>query len=136
MFCRIVRGEATAAVVYRDDAVVAFLDILPAAPGHTLVVPRVHVEEVYELDEETAAGVMRGVVRVARAIRRALAPPGLSVLQRNGRVAGQAVPHLHVHLIPRRPGDGVGLVLHQQRAPQAELEEVAARLRQALEPLA
>lgn len=129
VFCRIVRGEAPAHVVYQDEAAVAFLDVLPAAPGHTLVVPRAHVEDLYALDNIQAAALMRATVRVAQGIRAALAPAGLSVLQRNGAAAGQTVPHLHVHLVPRRPGDGLGLAMRQSRAAQGELAATAERLR-------
>ncbi len=132
IFCRIVRGESPAALVYEDEATLAFLDILPAAPGHVLVIPRAHVAEIYDLDDATGAAVTRATVRVAQALRRTLNPPGLSVLQRNGRAAGQAVFHLHVHLIPRQPGDSVGLTLQQQRASPADLNVMAGRIRQAL----
>lgn len=101
-FCRIVRGELPAYVVYETDRVMAFLDRHPVSRGHTLVVPKEHVETIYD-----AAGmsyVWEAIVAVANAMRDALDPAGMNVDQNNGAVAGQEVFHLHSHLIPRYTG--------------------------------
>lgn len=101
IFCEIVAGHAPAERVYEDAATLAFMDIHPRAPGHVLVIPKRHAAMIYDLDEETMAQLGQALLRVARGLRAALAPEGLSVVQSNGRAAGQEVMHVHFHLIPR-----------------------------------
>jgi len=129
IFCAIVEGRAPAEVIFEDEETMAFMDINPANPGHTLVVPKQHVRDIYELDEETAAAVMRTAVRVARAIKAALQPEGLNLLQSNGRAGGQAVFHLHMHVIPRWYGDGLHLARPPVRRERQAIKEVAARIK-------
>lgn len=108
-FCEIVqRDDPDVREVYRDEHVVAFFPPEPAVLGHTMVVPRKHIPDIWELDEDTAAHLAGATVRVARAIREALHPEGLNVIQSNGEVATQTVFHLHVHLVPRWEGDAMG----------------------------
>ena len=110
-FCEIVqRDDPDAREVYRDERVVAFFPIEPATLGHTLLVPRRHVPDIWTLDEEEAAHLARVVVRMASGIRQAMDPEGLSIIQSNGRAATQSVFHLHVHLVPRWTGDAVGRI--------------------------
>lgn len=129
IFCAIVEGRAPAEVVFEDEQTIAFMDINPANPGHTLVVPKQHVRDIYELDEETAAAVMRTAARVARAIRAALEPEGLNLLQSNGRAGGQAVFHFHMHVIPRWYGDGLHLARPPVQRKRQAIEEVAAMIK-------
>lgn len=105
-FCRVVAGTEPAHVVAEDELTVAFLDTHPACRGHTLVVPRAHVEHLWDCDAETAAAVMRSAHAVAGLIRRQLSPDGLTMRQNTGQASGQVVPHLHFHLVPRWHGDG------------------------------
>ncbi|AQP46107.1 HIT family protein [Tessaracoccus flavus] len=108
-FCEIVlRDDPDAREVYRDEYVVAFFPTEPAVLGHTMVVPRKHVADIWKLDEETAGHLARATVRLAGAIREALHPEGLNVIQSNGEAATQTVFHLHVHLVPRWDGDAMG----------------------------
>jgi len=101
IFCRIVAGELPATKVYEDPDTIAFMDIGPVVKGHTLVIPREHYNSI----AETPPGVLQSVIAVVRKIARAqfagLRADGISVTQANGRVAGQIVPHLHFHVIPR-----------------------------------
>ena len=106
VFCGVVRGRLPAHVVLEDDLTVAFLDVRPAARGHTLVVPRAHVEHLWDADADSAAAVMRTAHAVAAVLRSHLAPDGLTLRQNTGRASGQEVPHLHLHLVPRWHGDG------------------------------
>lgn len=106
IFCRIVAGHAPAWRVYEDDAAVAFLDISPATPGHSLVVPRRHAPDIWSLSEDEAMRVMRAVHRVAAKLRARLRPRGMNVTQSNGAAAGQDVFHYHVHVVPRYGDDG------------------------------
>ena len=106
LFCRLVAGELPAHLVAADEYCVAFLDTSPAARGHTLVVPRRHVTDLWTADAETAAALGRSCATVARRIRERLAPDGLTMRQNTGEASGQNVFHLHVHLVPRWHGDG------------------------------
>ena len=107
-FCAIIMGEGWAREVYRDDHAVAFFPLRPATLGHTLVVPRRHIPDIWELPEADAACLSRTVLRVATALRAAVTPDGLNIIQSNGVAATQTVPHLHVHLVPRWAADVMG----------------------------
>jgi histidine triad (HIT) family protein len=132
IFCRIAAGQAPCFEVCADANVLVFMDLFPVAPGHTLVVTRGHFENLFETPPAVMAAVATTTQRVARAIRRELAPAGLGVYQLNGAAAGQTVFHYHTHLIPRQQGDA--LALHGRRQGEAaELAALAGRLRSALE---
>ncbi len=132
IFCKIVAGEAAAVKVTETEHALAFMDLFPAAPGHTLVIPKPHYENLFEATPESLAAVHLLARRVARAIKSALAPDGLMVFQLNGAAAGQTVFHYHAHLIPRMTGSE--FKLHgRQRADDAELEAVAEKIATALE---
>jgi histidine triad (HIT) family protein len=121
VFCRIASGEASADRLVEDERTLAFLDIHPAGEGHTLVVPKVHAQDIWDVGPEDWDALWRTTRRVAAAIRTAFAPDGLYVRQANGRLGGQEVMHLHVHLIPRYAAG---------RAPEVRgLPDVAERLR-------
>lgn len=110
-FCDIVRGnDPDAREIYRDEYVVAFFPTEPAVLGHTLVVPRPHVECVWELDPALAASLGVATVALSKAVRRSIAPDGLNLIQSNGAVASQTVSHVHVHILPRWEGDEIGPV--------------------------
>lgn len=134
VFCRIAAGEEPAAVVYADDEVVAFLDARPLFEGHTLVVPREHVNTLAEAPATVMGPLMRVVQRVSAAMPEALAAQGSFVAVNN--VVSQSVPHLHWHVVPRTRGDGLrGFFWPRTRyASREAAEEVAARLRRALGP--
>ena len=132
VFCRIVAGQIPSTRVYEDELAVAFMDIGQVNPGHVLVALKAHAESLYELDDAQAGAVQRAAARVARAIRAAFAPQGLSVYQANGKPAGQTVFHYHVHLVPRHEGDGMALTWPVKNPPREELEKHAARIREKL----
>ena len=129
VFCKLVARQIPVTVVHEDEHTIAFMDIGQVNPGHVLVALKAHAENLYALDEAQAAAVARASVRVARAIRDAFGPAGLSVYQANGRPAGQTVFHYHVHLLPRHEGDGMELTWPVTNPPRATLEEYAARIR-------
>ena len=93
--------------VYRDEFVVAFFPTDPAVLGHTMIVPRQHVPDIWSVDEDAAGHLARATVRLAAAVREAVKPEGLNVIQSNGAAATQSVFHLHVHLVPRWEGDAI-----------------------------
>jgi histidine triad (HIT) family protein len=130
VFCDIVAGNAPAEVVDEDEVTMSFLDIAPFTHGHVLVVPRLHTDDLWSVDEDTAAAVMRAAHRVAGRVRERLRPDGLNLLQATRQVAFQTVFHLHVHVIPRYVDDGV-TVPAWPKAPRSrdELAAVGARLR-------
>jgi len=110
IFAKILRGEIPAHKVYEDDDVIAFMDIMPQAPGHTLVVPKVASRNLLDASPETLARMMPAVQKLARAVKAAFAADGVTVMQFNELAGGQTVYHLHVHVIPRH--DGVPLAKH------------------------
>lgn len=132
VFCRIVAREIPATVVHEDEHTLAFMDIGQVNPGHVLVAAKAHVENLYGLEPAQAAAISATALRVARAIRAAFAPPGLSVYQANGAAAGQTVFHYHVHLVPRHEADGMALAWPVKNPPREKLEEYAAKLRASL----
>ena len=132
IFCKIAAGELGAAKVTETDHAFAFMDLFPATPGHTLVIPKIHYENLFEARPDSLAAVHELARRVARAIRAALGPDGLMMFQLNGEAAGQTVFHYHAHLIPRMSGSP--FELHgRQRADEAELTKLAHRIANALE---
>lgn len=132
IFCRIVAKEIPASIVYEDEHTIVFMDIGSVNPGHMLVACKPHVENVFGLDDALAAAVMRTTARAARALRTALAPEGVNLFQANGAAAEQTVFHFHVHVLPRRAGDGMKLVWPVKNPPREELARNAERLRAAL----
>ncbi len=130
-FCEIVqREDPDVREVYRDQHVVAFFPTEPAALGHTLVVPREHVPDVWALTEDLAAELSRAVVRLSAALRGALSPQGLNVIQSNGEAATQTVFHLHVHLVPRWEDDAIGTIWPvETRYTEDQKDEAWARVR-------
>lgn len=105
IFCRIAQKQDSASIVYEDAKVLAFMDIKPVNEGHTLVIPKEHYVDIFDIPEDLNASVHRVVKRVAKAVKNATNTDGISIVQQNGRAAGQEVFHLHVHIIPRNEGD-------------------------------
>ena len=131
-FCRILDGELPSYRVYEDEHTYAFLDIHPATKGHTLVIPRKHVVLVQDLSSEEMSALFRTVHRLVGPIQEAMDTPASNITINNGRAAGQLVPHVHVHIIPRK-STGMG-GFHRIRSltntlPQSEFEEIAEKIR-------
>lgn len=131
IFARILRGEAPCIKVCENETTLAIMDVMPQSDGHVLVIPKAPAEQIYDLPIEAGADALAMVQRVAAAMRAALAPEGLLIAQFNGAAAGQTVPHVHFHLIPRREGET--LRMHaREMADMAKLEAIAGRIRAAL----
>jgi histidine triad (HIT) family protein len=122
LFCKIISGEIPSYNVYEDDFAYAFLDINPIASGHTLVLPKVHVTKLAELEGEALSGWAIALQKVVAGVESALEPEGLNIFINQGEVAGQIIPHLHVHIVPRSIGDGVRF-----ETPTVKLSEVEFR---------
>lgn len=133
VFCGIVRGDIPAIRVYEDDRTLAFMDIQPVSPGHTLVIPKVHAPNLFEIAETDLSVVTLTAQRIAQAVRKALAPDGIRIMQTNGAAAGQTVFHYHVHIIPMQDGQRVG-GHGRERATLEELKAAAANIQAALIP--
>jgi histidine triad (HIT) family protein len=129
VFCKIVAKAIPATLVHEDEHTVAFMDIGQVNPGHVLVAVKKHAENLYALDDAQAAAVFTAAARVARAIRTAFEPQGLSVYQANGKPAGQTVFHFHIHLVPRQEGDGMALSWPVKNPPREKLVEYAEKIR-------
>lgn len=132
IFCKIVSGDAPAYKVFEDGDVIAFLDIFPWAKGHTLVIPKHHSPNLFDIPERDALAVMRAVRHIAPALRDTVGAEGMNLLQSNGRAGWQTVDHFHMHLIPRWAGDS--LVPPAQSAPgdHAAIEAMAKKVAQQL----
>jgi len=108
LFCKIIAGEIPSARVHEDDQVLAFLDIGPLQPGHTLVIPKAHYVRLTDMPADAMAALGSVLPQVARAVMQVTQAEGFNVFQTNGACAGQVVGHVHFHVIPRRPDDGLG----------------------------
>ena len=132
IFCKIVAGAIPCTKVYEDSACLAFMDISPISPGHTLLIPKKHCEVAWEMSAEETAALFRPVSSLAAAVKAAVKADGLNVLQNNGVIAGQVVAHLHIHLIPRWPGDSLGFRWPAKKADFAVLAQQAEAIRKCL----
>jgi histidine triad (HIT) family protein len=131
VFARILRHELPCEQVFEDAHTLAFMDLMPQSDGHTLVITREPAETLFELSPDGAAACIRTTQRVAAAVKRAFEVPGIMIVQVNGAAAGQTVPHVHFHVIPRRPGEL--LRLHATvKADPAHLHANAERVRRCL----
>jgi len=133
IFCKIVAGEIPAQIVYRDENLLAFLDINPISPGHTLLIPTAHVAALPDAAPQHLEGLAGVLPKLAAAVRSAAGADGLNVLLNVGRCAGQLVPHAHFHLIPRRESETTRLVnWNPTEASQEDLAEMRNRIEDAL----
>ncbi len=110
LFCRIIRKEIPAQIIYEDAATMAVLDVNPRAPGHTMILPRDHVNSILELDDQHLGPTFHTVKRIVKALKATFAPDGFTIGINHGRAAGQAIDHLHIHVIPRWSTDGGGSI--------------------------
>ena len=132
-FCKIVRGETPAEVVFESDTALAFFPPEPATRGHTLVIPKRHVRDFLDLASEDVPGLGDAVLRVGNGLKHELTPEGMNLISSAGSAASQTVMHLHVHLVPRWNGDAVGEIWPpKQPTSEAALEGLADRMRQRL----
>ena len=131
IFARILRGELPSVKVYEDDLTLALMDIMPSGEGHTLVITKEPAEGILDLSPEGAAALIRTTQKVAKAVKNGLGPSGVMLVQLNGTAAGQSIPHIHFHILPRR--EGLDLKLHGRGMVGADvLEPIAAKIRAAL----
>jgi histidine triad (HIT) family protein len=132
IFAKILRGEVPSVKVYEDDETLAFMDVMPQADGHVLVIPKEPAENIFELSPEGAAAMTKTTQKVAKAVKKGLNTPGIMISQLNGRPAGQSVFHVHFHIIPRSGGADFRLHAREMEKPE-KLKEIAEKIRAALE---
>ena len=131
IFARILRGELPKVAIYEDDLTLAFMDIMPAAEGHVLVIPKEPAETIFDLSPDGAAATMRTTQKIAAAVKKALTCPGVMLVQLNGAEAGQSVPHIHFHILPR--AQGLDMKMHGRAMVDARsLIPIAEKIRAAL----
>lgn len=126
IFCKLVRNESPMSCIYRDESVLAFLDIRPVSEGHTLLIPLKHFENIYEMPDDEVAHMFMIAKKVALAIKIGVEADGIRIVQNNGSAAGQDVFHAHVHIIPAYEGKE----MHRREVYQAaKLDDVARRIK-------
>lgn len=128
---KIIRHEVPAHIVYEDADTIAFLDVKPITPGHTLVVPKRFAKNIFDVDEETLSSVMRTVRKIAPAVQGAVGAHGVHINSNHGAAAGQIVFHLHFHIIPRHSRSELSF-LPQEDSSSEEMATIAEKIRQAL----
>ena len=131
IFCKIIRKEIPAAVVYENDRTLAFLDIMPVNPGHALVVPKEHFADFASTPAELLGDIAAVAQKVAKAATEATESPAFNIGVNNGHAAGQVVAHMHLHVMPRHDGDGYDL-WHGKAYGKGEMERVAEAMRKSL----
>jgi len=131
IFCKIIAGEIPSEKVFENDHVLAFMDINPTSKGHTLVIPKDHSEDLVSTDVNMLLQVTAVLPKIAAAAVEAVAAEGFNVLQSNGPCAGQVVPHIHFHIVPRNDGDGIGLGFRQRPPVEDEFGATAEAIRAA-----
>ena len=132
IFCKLVAGEIPAARVYEDDLTLAFMDLGQVNPGHVLVATKRHAATLFDITPEEAAAVMQTAQKVAQAVLAVFDPPGLTLLQANGKEGDQTVFHFHMHVVPRHGNDDIALSWPRKEPGAEVLNGYAERLRAAL----
>lgn len=133
IFCKIINGDIPSAKIYEDEHVLAFIDISQVTKGHTLIIPKEHQANVYELSEENAAALFRVVPKIANAIKETFQPEGMNLVSNTGEVASQSVFHFHLHLIPRysKTNDGFKAqwANNMDKYTPEELQQLASQIK-------
>ena len=132
IFCKIVSEQAPASVIYEDETIMAFLDIRPLNMGHTLVIPKAHYVDIFDVPEENLIHIYKFSKQASAAIKNATNADGISIIQQSGKAAGQDIFHLHVHVVPRFVGQKLPHFSNLKEVERAELDDVAEKIRQAL----
>lgn len=128
IFCKIANGEIPSRTIYEDDDFRVIMDLAPATKGHSLILPKKHYKNIYEISDETAAKVLPLAKKMASLMTDKLGADGFNIIQNNNEVAGQTVFHFHVHLIPRYNDDNQSLVMKPQEMTDAQLDEIRDKL--------
>ena len=129
IFCKIIAGEIPSFKLYEDDESLAFMDINPAAEGHSLVIPKEHAADVHAVSDAAISAAVRTAKKVASAIEKTLSPDGINLVQCNGAAAAQSIFHFHMHVLPRREGDDLKLNWGLKPGDMEAIGALAERIR-------
>ena len=132
LFCKIINGDIPSTKVYEDDYCYAFMDIMPLSKGHTLLIPKTNVANIFEMTEDIAKNLYAAAPKVANAIKAAFNPAGMNTLNNNGAAAGQTVFHYHLHFIPRYDDEGLQMTWETKQYPLEELKILAEAIKEQL----
>ncbi len=133
IFCKIVKGEAPASVVYEDKLTMAFMDLGQVNPGHAIVIVKPHIQDIYTLDKTLAGAVFNTAEQVAKAVKKAMKTDGITLLQANEAAGWQTVCHFHFHVLPRHTNDELMLTWPAKNPPKEELNRLAEQVKAAFE---
>jgi len=132
IFCKIIKKEIPHNKIYEDKNVIAFLDAFPVNKGHTLILPKKHFKNIYEIPEKTLWEVMKLAKKLSITIKKTMKADGINVYMNNEEAAGQVIDHLHVHIIPRIKGDGYGYWKNKKSYTDKEMSQVTKKIIRAL----
>jgi histidine triad (HIT) family protein len=133
IFCKIVQKQAPSSIIYEDEEVMVFLDIKPLNMGHTLVIPKAHYVDVFDIPQGLFIQVQKVSKQIALAVKKATNADGISIIQQNGKAAGQDIFHLHVHVVPRFEGQKLQSFSELKEIDRASLDEMAKKIKQNLQ---
>jgi len=132
IFCKIVRRQSPASIIYEDETVMAFLDVRPLTMGHSLVIPKAHYADIFGTPEELISQVHKVSKQIALAVKKATGADGVTIIQQNGKAAGQDIFHLHVHIVPRFEGEKLAGFNELKLVDRAKLDGIAEVIKQLL----
>ncbi len=128
IFCKIINGEIPSLKIYENEYVYAFLDINPCSVGHTLIIPKKHFENIFDMDEQYASEIFKAATHIANLLKEKLDADGVNLINNSGEVAHQAVFHFHLHVIPRYKNDGLNFIQPTLKLDQEYLKELQQKL--------
>jgi histidine triad (HIT) family protein len=129
IFCKIVGKQAPSSIIYEDEAVMVFLDIRPLNMGHTIVIPKAHYIDIFDIPQTLLSQVYKIAKQVSFPIKKATAADGISIIQQNGKAAGQDIFHIHVHVVPRFEGQKLPPFHELKEVERAKLDEMAKKIK-------
>lgn len=126
IFCKIINGEIPCYKIYEDEKYLAFLDLSQATKGHTLVIPKKHYDNIFDLDENS--DIFNIVIKISKALKKILQIENINIINNSGSLAGQTINHFHIHLIPRYEGDKISLIFGENKVSDNELVSLAEKI--------
>ncbi|MFQ5975024.1 MAG: HIT family protein [Candidatus Hydrothermarchaeales archaeon] len=132
LFCKIVKGDIPSYKVYEDEKTIAFLDINPINKGHTLVIPKVHISKISEMEDDDLVAFFRALQKVTNAVESSVRLDGLNLFVNQGKDAGQLVPHFHCHITPRLKDDDLKMEIPSQELSEDEFVDTMVKIKMAL----
>ena len=132
IFCKIVNKQARASIIYEDEIFLVFLDIRPLNMGHTLVIPKAHYVDIFDIPEKELSQVHKIAQKISCAVKKATDADGISIIQQNGKAAGQDIFHIHVHVVPRFEAQKLPPFSELKEVERAKLDSMAKKIKQQL----